>query len=254
LQREPALPAGYRLLTFARVDSTNEIAKAEAARGAPGGTVVWAHEQSRGRGRYGRGFVSLPGNLFVSFILRPGRAARDAAQLGFVAGVALAEAVEPLCPEAAVRLKWPNDLLLDGRKAAGILLETQAAGGGVLEWVVLGVGVNVGAYPEGLPYPATSLHAAGGAPAVTAVVLLAGFAQRFDTWYRRWLDEGFPSVRSAWLDRAFGLGGPIAVRLADATLSGTFRGLGGDGALVLAAPDGATQAIGAGEVHFPAMT
>jgi BirA family biotin operon repressor/biotin-[acetyl-CoA-carboxylase] ligase len=251
LQQQPVLPAGYRLLAFDRVDSTNQIARNEAMRGAPHGTVVWAHEQSAGRGRYGRGYVSLPGNLFVSFILRPGRAARDSAQLGFVAGVALAEAVEPFCPAAEIRLKWPNDLMLGDRKAAGILLETQAFGRAAPVWVVLGVGVNVATAPEGRGFAATSLAERGAAASVSAATVLSGFADRFDCWYRRWLEEGFAVVRNAWLDRAFGLGAPITVRLADTTMEGTFRGLDDEGALVLAAETGSLRTIGAGDVYFP---
>ena len=246
----PRLSPFYRLASFAEIDSTNDEAKRRAGEGAPEGTLIWARAQSAGRGRRGRSFISPSGNLYMSILLRPDRPVASAAQLGFAAALALGDAMVPLLPRPeALRYKWPNDVLIDGRKVSGILLESQAAGEGRLDWLVVGIGVNVVSYPENVDYPAVSLAAAG-ARAVTVEALLEAVAGRFQHWYGRWREEGFPPLRAAWLERARGLGEDIRVRLQGEEASGRFAGLDEDGALLL--EHGATQRrIGAGDV-FPA--
>ena len=238
-----ALPAGYRLVAIDRVDSTNEEAKRLAARGGADGTVVWAREQTAGRGRRGRTWVSPPGNLYCSVLLRPACSVATAAQIGFVAGMALSEVVSEALPDARVCCKWPNDILVNGRKIAGILIETSAAGGGPLDWLILGMGVNVADHPPATD--ATSLDAEGGN--LTVEELLTLLTVRFAAWRNTWSRQGFGPVRAAWLDRAGGLGAPIAVRLERETLNGTFADLDADGALVLEAA-GERRRITAGDV------
>ena len=245
----PRLSPFYRLASFAEIDSTNDEAKRRAGAGAPEGTLVWARAQSAGRGRRGRSFISPAGNLYMSIVLRPDRPAASAAQLGFAAALALGDALVPLLPRPeGLRYKWPNDVLIDGRKVSGILLESQAAGEGRLDWLVVGIGVNLASFPENVDYPAISLAAAGARVSVEA--LLEATAGRFQVWYERWREEGFRPLRDAWLERARGLGEGIRVRLAGEEASGRFAGLDEDGALLL--EDGATRRrIGAGDV-FPA--
>lgn len=251
----PALPAGFHLHFFETIGSTSDEAKALARAGAPGGTIVWALEQTAGRGRRGRVWQSPPGNLYLSMLLRPTEPPISVAQLGFVAalglGDALAALTDPGPPDLGPRLrfKWPNDLLVDGAKIAGILLESETAASDRVEFVVIGVGVNIAAAPSGVEYPATSL-ADKGVAGVEPEHLLPAFVNHFDTWARRWRLEGFAPIRAAWLDRAGELGDAILVRLDRATLSGRFLDLDTDGALVLDAPDGRRR-IAAGEV-FPA--
>lgn len=244
------LPASfYRVLSFATVDSTNEEAKRQAGEGAAEGTLVWARAQSAGRARRGRGWVSEPGNLYMSVLLRPARPPAAAAQLGFAAALAVGEAVSPLLPHPdGVSYKWPNDVLVDGRKVSGILLESQAAGEGRLDWLVVGIGVNLATFPETAEYPATSLAAAGAQP-VTVEELLQAVAGRFYYWYGRWRDEGFTPLRAAWLQRVRGLGEMLRVRLPGGETSGRFAGLDADGALLLADGMGERR-IAAGDV-FP---
>lgn len=245
------LAPSYRLVTLDRVDSTNEEAKRRAAAGAPAGTLVWAREQTAGRARRGRRWSSPPGNLYCSLLLRPEGPAARALQLSFVAAVALAEAVAGLLPAAkAVECKWPNDVLIDGRKVAGILLEGTAADGDRLEWLVVGAGVNVAGFPAATEFPATSLRAEGYAGADVGAVLEA-FAEGFARWVATWQAEGFGAVRAAWLGRARGLGAPLTVRLERETLEGTFCDLDADGALVLKAAAGCRR-ITSGDVFFPA--
>lgn len=246
---QPVLPEFYRLTRYETIGSTNDEAKRLALAGAPQGTLVWALAQSAGRGRRGRPWQSPPGNLYASLLLRPLGLAAQAAQLGFVAALGLGDALEPLLPRGHdLRFKWPNDVLLDGGKLAGILLESETAAGDRVAFVVIGVGVNLVTSPADAEFPAMSLAAAG-VPNVTPGLLLEAFAPHFESWHRRWLAEGFAPVRGAWLARASGLGEAVRVRLERATLLGRFLDLDEEGALLLEGEDGRRR-IAAGEV-FP---
>ncbi len=232
---------------FAVLGSTNDEARRLAAEGAPHGTAVQADEQTQGRGRRGREWFSPSGNLHLSVILDPGPVPARASELAFVASVALREALSGLAPDAAFACKWPNDILCGGAKIAGMLLENHAP------LVVLGVGVNVAAAPPSdmIQYRATSLRAIGCAADADAVS--AGFRERLLGWHARWLADGFATVRSAWLDRAVGIGEPVTVRLADTrVLEGRFGGLDANGALLLDTPDGHRRPVLAGDVFFAA--
>jgi BirA family biotin operon repressor/biotin-[acetyl-CoA-carboxylase] ligase len=244
----PVVPAGYRLTALDSVDSTNEEAKRQARAGAPDGTLVWARMQTAGRGRSGHGWQSPAGNLYLSMVVRLASAAQ-AAELSFVAAVALGEALDAFWPSGApVRFKWPNDVLLDGRKVAGLLVEAESAGGRT-DWAVLGAGVNVAWAPEGTEWPATSLQAEGVAATVESV--LGRFVGRLAAWRRRSISQGFAPVAAAWKSRARGIGEPIRVRLPRETLQGTFVDLDADGALLLDLRDGsAPRRITAGDVFF----
>ncbi len=247
----PTLPAGFRLHHFETLGSTNDEAKALARAGAPEGTLVWAGEQTAGRGRRGRTWLSPRGNLYLSLVLRPAGAPAGAAQLGFVAALGLGDALALLTgPAMELRYKWPNDLLVNGRKLAGILLESENAASDRVDFVVAGIGVNIIAAPEDVEFPATSL-AAEGVIGITPAVLLGGFVRHFDIWARRWREAGFAPVRAAWLARASGLGERVRVRLERSTLFGRFLDLDADGALVLEGEEGRRR-IAAGEV-FPAL-
>lgn len=253
MTRVPNLPAAYRLLALDQVGSTNDEAKRLAAEGeeaAPDGTLVWAERQTAGRGRRGRTWESPEGNLYCSLVLRPEVPLRDAAQLGFVAALAVFDALAGACrPQQNVRCKWPNDVLLNGKKVAGILLETESANAEAADWIVLGVGVNVARAPERTEFPATSLHAEG-ETGVDAVDVLEGFARHFLQWTNRWLDDGFQPIRRGWLWRSVGKGEKVEVRLEGETLAGVFEDIDDAGALVLAL-DGGRRRVAAGEVFFP---
>jgi BirA family biotin operon repressor/biotin-[acetyl-CoA-carboxylase] ligase len=249
----PALPAGWVLDARLSVGSTNEEAKALARAGAREGAVVWALEQTAGRGRRGRSWASPSGNLYLSLVLRPEGRPSEAAGAGLAAAVAAAKTVSSLLPEgAAVALKWPNDVLVGGRKLAGILPEAAVLPDGRVEWVVLGIGVNLVSHPAETPYPATNLAAEGSGP-VAIETALERLAQAFDHWLRRWREEGFGPIRSAWLALALGLGQPIEVRLESGTMAGRFVDLDGEGALLLEIENGHRRRVAAGEVFFPGL-
>ncbi len=249
----PKLPPLYRLVALDVVTSTNDEALRLAEAGAEDGTLVWAREQTEARGRQGRAWASPRGNLCLSLVLRPDCDAAKAAQLGFIAALALGEAFGSVAPPMIeVTYKWPNDVLLNGRKAAGILLESRSGADGTLDCVILGVGANVRHYPEDSAFPATSLHFEGASPDLSEVALLEAFSRYFLNWVNRWLDDGFAPIRRAWLHHAHGLGEEIEVRLPGETLTGTFKDLDERGTLVLELPGGDVRSISAGDVHFGA--
>ena len=246
----PSLPEGFFLHHYDTIGSTNDEARRLARVGAPEGTLVCADAQQKGRGRRGRSWHSPPGNLYLSLVLRPDAPPSRAPQLGFVAALALADAVEQLVgPALPLRFKWPNDVLADGAKLAGILLESEMALGGGLDFVILGIGVNLVSTPRDLEYPATSLADRGFA--VTRASLVEAFVVHFVDWAERWREGGFAPLRASWLERAGGIGEAVRVRLDRLTLDGRFLDLDEDGALILEASDGPRR-IAAGEV-FPAF-
>lgn len=256
------LPPFFRCIHLAETGSTNDDAKRLAAEGSPEGTLIWADAQTSGRGRRGRTWQSPAGNLYISIILRPAAPVAIVGQLGFAAALAIAETAASLLPaDRDIACKWPNDVLIGGRKVAGLLLETDMRPDGATDWLVLGVGINVARHPSGMEFPATSLAAQGARVDVADV--LRGFAGHFLAWYDVWRAYGFAPLREAWLRRAAGLGGPIMVRLEDRTLAGVFSGLDEEGALLLHSahsegPDRETNPrplrITAGDVFFPAAT
>jgi BirA family transcriptional regulator, biotin operon repressor / biotin---[acetyl-CoA-carboxylase] ligase len=235
----PVLPDGWTLTALDSVGSTNDEAMRLAETGAPEGTVVWAHEQTGGRGRRGRRWVSPLGNLYCSTILRPACAAPRAAELGFVAALAVADIVPA---ERDVRVKWPNDVLVDGGKIAGILPESAIGQDGKAEHVVMGIGINVGFAPQ-LPdmrYPGAML---GGTVEAALEKLTAALAQRLADWRR----DGFEAVRAAWLAKAGPIGLDVDVKLGEELVHGRFAGIDRDGGLLLETSTGPRKIV-AGEV------
>jgi BirA family biotin operon repressor/biotin-[acetyl-CoA-carboxylase] ligase len=249
----PRLPPAYRLHALDSVGSTNDEAKRLADAGAGEGTLVWAREQTKGRGRQGREWTSPPGNLYLSLVLRPECALAEAAQFGFVAALAVGDAIGSVSPPLLeVTYKWPNDVLANGRKVAGILLESKSTPTGVVDWLVLGAGVNVRSHPDNARFPATNLSFEGVGPEVDEVLVLEAFCRHFMTWATRWMADGFAPVRRGWLSHAHGLGETIEVRLATQTLRGVFRDLDPSGALILDSPEAGVCTIAAGDVLFAA--
>ncbi|MCE2510083.1 MAG: biotin--[acetyl-CoA-carboxylase] ligase [Alphaproteobacteria bacterium] len=221
------------LVALGRTESTNTEAHHRAGAGAAHGTLLWAEAQTKGRGRHGREWISPPGNLYASFILRPACDAATATQLAFVAALGVGRFLSRYLDAAIpVHFKWPNDVLVSGRKIAGILAESTMGKTQNLEWVVLGVGINIETHPEGVEWPATSLRAQGGNPPEIAE-LVEVFGQSFLFCYNEWQEKGFSPIRKAWLERAAGLDEPVRVRLGEESFEGTFVGLDEDGALLV---------------------
>lgn len=265
---ERARAGGYRLVGFDSTGSTNSEALAAAAGNDPGGLWFAARQQTAGRGRRGRPWSSPYGNLAASLLVVPDADPAVAATLGFVAGVALNRALSRIVPAALVRLgldgadgtaangparialKWPNDVLADGAKLAGILLEAQKRQDG-RHAIVIGFGVNVVAAPEGLPYPAISLKDLGFERSAEAV-----FEALTEAWvdsFALWRDgQGIADVLAEWRKAAAGIGAPVAVSLSSGVVRGTFETVDEAGRLILRADDRSMIAITAGDVHFGA--
>lgn len=245
----PTFPAGFRVVELDEIDSTNEEARRHAATGDTGPVWIMAHAQTAGRGRRGREWISPRGNLMATLLMSPRCAPHEAALLSFVAALAVHDTLCRWIAADRVKLKWPNDTLVDRHKISGILLETASAGDRrELAWLAIGIGINLVHAPTAVSYPATFVNAHGTAPGPREAlsVLASAWADRF----RMWEVQGFGAIRKAWLERAAGLGTPIDVRLAGETISGIFETICPDGALELLCPDGQRRAIAAGEVYF----
>ena len=247
----PRLPAGFTLVSLTSTESTNEEAKrrAESTNSAPDGLVVWALEQKAGKGRRGRGWISPPGNLYSSILLRPNRHLGEIAGLGFAAALAIRDSIAAWGGRN-ITLKWPNDVLLGERKIAGVLLESCADGSEKIPaWVVVGAGVNLASHPEGTDFFATSLAAEGVQPP-TAFQAIETYLDAFARWRTRWLDGGLAAVLEPYRRHLHGVGAPISVRIEGKILRGVFAALEDDGTLALRLADGPIRRISAGDVFF----
>jgi BirA family biotin operon repressor/biotin-[acetyl-CoA-carboxylase] ligase len=243
-----AWPEGYALKSFDVIDSTNEEARRLAAAGEQQPIWITAARQTAGRGRRGRVWESPTGNLAATLLIRPGKPAGECAQLSFAAAIAAHETVSSFAPGADIAVKWPNDVLANGRKIAGLLLES-ASTGMVPEWLAIGIGINLAHFPEGTEFPATALPTLG-ITAPNPSEALTRLAAAFAKWYEIWRANGFSPVRDAWLARAAGLGTRIRARLSDGEYWGMFEGIDETGALILREAQGKTRIIAAGEVFF----
>jgi BirA family transcriptional regulator, biotin operon repressor / biotin---[acetyl-CoA-carboxylase] ligase len=244
-----AASAGFRLAAHDVLGSTNTEALTQSRRGEMGPLWVVAREQTAGRGRRGREWISAPGNLYATLLLVDPAPADIAPQLAFVSGLAVRDAIVDCARDLneSLTLKWPNDVLYANRKLAGILIESELAAGKLA--VAIGVGVNCVRHPAQTSFPATDLAVAGKkiSPESLLYALSRAMMRRLDQWHR---GAGFAAIRADWLNCATGLGREITVRLSGRDLSGHFEGLDAGGLLLLRLADGRTQTITAGDV-FP---
>jgi BirA family transcriptional regulator, biotin operon repressor / biotin---[acetyl-CoA-carboxylase] ligase len=240
---------GVRVQVLESVGSTNEHAFACARSGERGPLWIVARRQTCGRGRRGRAWVSDPGNLYASLLLTDPAPADRAAELSFVAALAVHDAIVMVAPALGPRLglKWPNDVLVDGAKVAGILVEGESSA--VKFVTVVGIGVNCTSHPSATVYPATDLVSAGAMASFEALsaALITASAERLRQWDR---GAGFASIRADWLDRATGIGSDIRIAAAQREIVGRFETLDSAGRLVLKRPDGQRELVAAGEI-FP---
>lgn len=239
------------ILTFDEIDSTNAEARRRAEAGEVGPLWITALSQTLGRGRRGRAWETGAGNLAATLLLTIDRPPAEAAQLAFVAALAVADLAKHYAPSADITLKWPNDPLIEGRKLAGILIESgQAPSGGL--WLSIGMGVNLATPAEASERPTTALaehmEALPPSPAEALKALSAAFA----SWFDLWSTYGFSPIQTAWTARAHGLGQACTARLDHETVEGVAEGLDADGALILRLQDRSRRRITAGDVFFGA--
>lgn len=258
---------GYRLQAHDRIASTNAAGLALAAAGERGPLWIVTDDQFAGRGRRSRSWSTPKGNLAASLLVAPEGDLEHLATLGFVASTALSSALEAVAPDTAaaigvdgaggpggprrVELKWPNDVLLDGGKLAGILLESVRRRDG-RSAIVIGFGVNVIAHPADTPYPSTSLRARG--VDISAVDMFAALSDAwvdaFDVWRGA---GGLEAIRRRWLSRAAGLGAPVAVQADGQVVRGMLETIDEACRLVIRQADGRFHHVAAGDVHFGAV-
>jgi BirA family biotin operon repressor/biotin-[acetyl-CoA-carboxylase] ligase len=255
--------AGYRLVAFDRIGSTNNEALLTASGGDPGHIWFTALQQTAGRGRRGRQWHTPHGNLAASLLLVPDVAPEVAATLGFVAGVALSRTLSELLPYTSAKigidgadglhggriaLKWPNDVLADGAKLAGILLEAQALPGGG-QAIAIGIGVNIVSAPEGLPYPTVSARELD--RKLDAAIVFKSLSDHWVDAYALWNEgQGITALLNEWRQTAAGLGSEVVINTNGAVVRGVFHEIDGQGRLVVKDSDGQLTYISAGDVHF----
>jgi BirA family transcriptional regulator, biotin operon repressor / biotin---[acetyl-CoA-carboxylase] ligase len=244
-----AAAAGHRLRAHETLASTNAEALTLARRGDRGPLWIVATRQTAGRGRRGNAWVSPPGNLYATLLLTDPAPPQCAPELSFVTALALHDAILERAPalRAALALKWPNDMLCNGAKLAGILIEGERTADALA--VAIGIGVNCQSHPPQTPYPVTDLKAAGAV--VTAADLFETLSAAMLSRLRQWRGgAGFTDIRADWMARGAGLGAEMRAKLPDREIVGRGEGLDERGRLLLRLPDGSVEAIAAGEV-FP---
>lgn len=243
------IAVGAPLQIFDELDSTNAEASRRAARGDAGPIYLMARQQTAGRGRRGRVWQSPAGNLFLTYLGAATQPPARIALLGFAAGLAIAEFCDGLLGPGRAQLKWPNDLMIDRRKAAGLLLESGALAHGA-NWFAIGIGLNLASVPD-VDQPTTALVEflpAAPSPEDAAREIAPALAK----WASLLESEGFAPLQQAWMARAYGMGEPAQANLGSEIARGVMRGLSPQGELLLALPNGQMRAIAAGDIHFSA--
>lgn len=246
---------GREFVFLDETDSTNRAALGLAEEGSPEGTVVVADSQTAGRGRLNRQWFSPPGlNLYFSLVLRPSIPPARVPQIALVAGMAVARCLRAISPDLDAGVKWPNDVLLRGKKLCGILCDMRSEMD-MVHHVIAGVGVNVNVtrddFPDAVAGTATSLRIALGRE-VSRPELLAGLLLQIERAYRLWLESGLEAFRGEWREQSVLRGCRVSVSALNETISGRVVDLASTGALVVEQEDGQRREIVSGDVHVEA--
>lgn len=239
----------YTLLMFNELDSTSLEANKLASSAPIGNFVIWAKSQTAGRGRTGRQWESKPGNLYMSILLPSEASVEDQAQVSFVAALSVLDAIQGEQSAAIdIKLKWPNDVMVSGKKISGILLESAKVRG--KNYLIIGIGVNLDNHPELKEKPATSMKASG-LPYDSVEQILNLIMSAFEKYYGIWHESyGFAKIRELWLARAYKFKEAITVSDGKQRISGVFEDLDQSGSIVLCLASGETCTMSACEVFF----
>jgi BirA family biotin operon repressor/biotin-[acetyl-CoA-carboxylase] ligase len=240
------LTGEWPVFRFDQIDSTNTEAKRRAATGRFDDQWIIADQQSAGRGRQGRPWLSPAGNLYATALFSEPGGIAVALRIPFAAALAVSDTLARFARDSDIRLKWPNDVRVSGQKVAGILVET--GGGDPAHWIAAGIGINVSEMPENPGQPATTLSGLTG-HLVEVKEVFATLRQSFATRLHE-ARAGFDALRTDWLARAEGLGQAVSVRTGDQSVEGVFEDMEADGGLRLRLPDGSARIIRAGEVNL----
>ncbi len=247
-----AAGAPVPIIAFDEIDSTNAEARRRAEAGEGGPVWLTALEQTAGHGRRGRAWETGRGNLAATLLMLTDRPPAEAAQISFVAALAVADMARTWLPAERIRLKWPNDVMLAGRKTCGILVESGPRPNGAL-WLATGIGVNLVRAPVVPDRPATAFAEHMSDPPPAPREALDALAAAFAGWLGIWEAQGFAPLAEAWTQRAHGLGRSCIARLGAETVEGVAEGLDVDGALRLRLAGGAIRRITAGDVFFEGL-
>ncbi len=235
----------WRVQVLGTTPSTQDMVRNLADTGEPEGLAIQALQQTKGRGRHGNQWSSPMGNLYLSVLLRPACRSDKVGQMAFVVANALSETLDEFLEDGHTKtLKWPNDVLVDGKKISGILLESKIDSHGRVDYLIVGTGLNIFAPPDG----AASLDAMK-KERIAINTVRDAYLARLLAHYKDWQDKGFGETRKAWLKQCHGLGQAINIRLPETSYQGVFEGIDDDGAL-MANIDGTLKKFTAGDVHF----
>lgn len=239
----------YNLLMFEEIDSTNEEAKRLAKSGVSGNFVIWSKAQSAGKGSHGRYWNSAYGNLYLSLLIWPNFKAKQAAQLSLLTAVSISNFLTKFNKDdKLIQHKWPNDVLINDKKFAGILLES-AIKNNIVDWLIIGVGINLVSAPNLCSYQTTYLHKEGYSKLLLDQ-LLNEFMKSFDYYFNKWLQEGFEDIRKEWLAKCLKLNEVITISVGRERISGVLEDLTSEGYLKLVLPGGQICFVSAGEILY----
>ena len=236
-----------RLIELDSTGSTNAEARKLADAADFGPLWIRADEQTAGRGRRGRNWVSPKGNLYCTALFQSELPVSQIGLYSFVAALAVYDSLKAMCPDAGLGLKWPNDALLNEAKISGLLLETGKTHH--QNWVIVGIGINLVSHPENTPYPATNLteHIDD---VLAPDQLVSILMEKFASWKHIFENKGFDPIRVAWRDAAVNVPGPVTVKLPNEEFVGTAIDMGQNGALQVQLPDGTMREVHAGDVYL----
>jgi BirA family transcriptional regulator, biotin operon repressor / biotin---[acetyl-CoA-carboxylase] ligase len=237
------------VLILDETPSTNAEARMRAEAGDAGPLWIMARRQTAGRGRRGRAWETGAGNLAATLLSVTTKPPSEAAQISFIAALAVADLADSAMAQPLARLKWPNDVLVQGRKISGILVESGPRPDGTL-WLAVGIGINLQTPPDAAERPAAAIADFAGAQVLSQDEAMARLSERMSAWMRLWDDQGFAPIAKAWTDHAYGLGSACTARLGHETVEGIAEGLDPDGSLRLRLADTSVRRISAGDVFF----
>lgn len=240
-----------KLEHLGEIDSTNDEVRRRAECGESGPIWISAKSQSKGRGRRGREWVSAQGNLFATGLYTMEIGAKQAANLSFIAAVAVRDTIANYIPNESVKVKWPNDILVQSKKVSGILLESWVNAGEIK--IAIGIGINIISSPPNTEFQTATIKdflALNELPPTREKVLEL-LVNNFEKHLNNWRENGFDAIRREWLSNAYGINESVIVKLHDKEISGVFKDLNDDGELLLELPNQSIEKICAGDVFFP---
>lgn len=236
----------FNIHQFKELESTNKTAfEMASAQKLFDREIILADAQTAGKGRQSRVWSSPQGNLYFSLVLQPQISASKIAQISFVAITALRLAVEGLDIDQKIENKWPNDLLVSGKKVAGLLLESKISGDSC-QFVILGIGLNLASNPDHTIFPATNLKDSG--VNLSAEEALKKFLNEFEKLYENWLIYGFSAIRKLWLNKAYRLQERITIKNAEEQIEGIFSNLDEAGNLILKLENNSLKTISTADI------